>query len=132
MRNRRGKRFAKRIVETATKAPGRLDILVNNAVAERMKTEEFSSEESDKLQTNVYDAFISAKAPPVMEKGGAINNTASIQAYQPIRCCSHISFDEGRDCQFCLCLSCVAIDRNPSTPSRPVRFDAVDLDAAEK
>ncbi len=79
--------LCKRIVAQAVEEFGKLDILVNNAAFQRTheSIQEFSSEEFDKtFRTNVYAMFYLCKAAlPVMEKGGAIINTASIQAYQP-------------------------------------------------
>jgi uncharacterized protein YrzB (UPF0473 family) len=57
--------LCKRIVETATKEFGKLDILINNAAFQRTheKIEEFSSEEFDKTyKTNVYAMFYLCKA----------------------------------------------------------------------
>lgn len=107
--------LCKRIVETATKEFGKLDILVNNAAFQRTheKIEEFSSEEFDKTyKTNVYAMFYLCKAAlPVMEKGGAIINTASIQAYQPDSMLLAYASTKGAIVNFTKGLSQEAIDR---------------------
>ena len=76
-----------KIVEQATSEFGRIDILVNNA-AFQMSHEgilDLPSEEIEKtFRTNIFAMFYLCKAAlPVMEEGGSIINTASIQAYEP-------------------------------------------------
>jgi NAD(P)-dependent dehydrogenase (short-subunit alcohol dehydrogenase family) len=60
---------------------------VNNAAYQMThdKIEEFSSEEWDHtFRTNIYAMFYLSKAAlPRMKEGGAIINTASVQAYKP-------------------------------------------------
>jgi NAD(P)-dependent dehydrogenase (short-subunit alcohol dehydrogenase family) len=77
----------RQIVERAFSEFGKLDILVNNAAFQMTHENitELSSEEFDRtFKTNVYAMFYLCKAAlPRMEKGGAIINTASIQAYNP-------------------------------------------------
>lgn len=77
----------RQLVERAMSEFGRLDILVNNAAFQMTheSIEELSSEEFDRtFRTNVYAMFYLCKAAlPRMKEGGAIINTASIQAYQP-------------------------------------------------
>jgi NAD(P)-dependent dehydrogenase (short-subunit alcohol dehydrogenase family) len=77
----------KKIVEQAAKEFGKIDILVNNAAFQMThdSIQELSSEEFDKtFRTNIYAMFYLCKAAlPQMSEGGAIINTASIQAYQP-------------------------------------------------
>ena len=77
----------KKIVERASKEFGRIDILVNNAAFQMThdSIQELSSEELDHtFRTNIYAMFYLCKAAlPEMKEGGAIINTASIQAYQP-------------------------------------------------
>jgi hypothetical protein len=66
---------------------GRLDILVNNAAFQmsHQSLEAFSPEEFDRtFKTNVYAMFwLCRSALPRMKAGGAIINTASIQAFDP-------------------------------------------------
>ncbi len=76
-----------KIVEQAASEFGRIDILVNNA-AFQMSHEgilDLPSEEMEKtFRTNIFAMFYLCKAAlPKMEEGGAIINTASIQAYEP-------------------------------------------------
>jgi NAD(P)-dependent dehydrogenase (short-subunit alcohol dehydrogenase family) len=77
----------KKIVEQAVKEFGKIDVLVNNAAFQRTheSIQELSSEEFDRtFRTNIYAMFYLCKAAlPEMNEGGAIINTASIQAYQP-------------------------------------------------
>jgi NAD(P)-dependent dehydrogenase (short-subunit alcohol dehydrogenase family) len=76
-----------RIVERAAEEFGRIDILVNNA-AYQQTYESIgklpSSEWDYTFRTNIYAMFFLSKAAlPRMREGGAIINTASIQAYKP-------------------------------------------------
>jgi len=77
----------KRLVERAVKEFGKIDVLVNNAAFQmsREGIEDISSEEFDRtFKTNVYAMFWLCKAAvPHMPKGGAVINTASIQADTP-------------------------------------------------
>jgi NAD(P)-dependent dehydrogenase (short-subunit alcohol dehydrogenase family) len=75
------------IVTRAVEEFGKLDILVNNA-AFQMTHESIgeipSGEFEHTFRTNVFAMFYLCKAAlPRMSEGGAIINTASIQAYQP-------------------------------------------------
>jgi NAD(P)-dependent dehydrogenase (short-subunit alcohol dehydrogenase family) len=75
------------LVERATREFGRLDILVNNA-AFQMSHEgllDIPSEEIEHtFRTNILAMFYLSKAAlPHLREGGAIINTASIQAYNP-------------------------------------------------
>jgi NAD(P)-dependent dehydrogenase (short-subunit alcohol dehydrogenase family) len=75
------------LVERATGAFGRLDILVNNA-AFQMTHEGLADLPADEVErtfrTNVFAMFhLCREALPRLERGGAIINTASVQAYQP-------------------------------------------------
>jgi len=75
------------IVQRATQEFGKVDILVNNAAFQMSheSIQELPSEEFDyTFRTNIYAMFYLCKAAlPKMQRGGAIINTASIQAYQP-------------------------------------------------
>ncbi|HEX8144138.1 MAG TPA: SDR family oxidoreductase [Pyrinomonadaceae bacterium] len=75
------------IVRRAHSEFGKIDVLVNNAAFQMSheSIQEISSEEFDRtFRTNIYSIFYLCKAAlPLMEKGGSIINTASIQAYQP-------------------------------------------------
>ncbi len=75
------------LVEQAQSEFGHLDILVNNAAFQmpRQKITEVPSDEWDHtFRTNIYAMFYLCKAAlPIMRPGGAIINTASIEAYQP-------------------------------------------------
>jgi NAD(P)-dependent dehydrogenase (short-subunit alcohol dehydrogenase family) len=79
--------WCQEVITRTTQEFGRCDILVNNAAfqATHPALEEFSSEEWDKtFRTNIYPMFYLAKAAaPHMKPGGAIINTASVQAFQP-------------------------------------------------
>ncbi len=75
------------LVQRAEQELGGLDILVNNA-AYQMNREgigSISAEEWDHtFRTNIYAMFYLCKAAlPRMRQGGAIINTASVEAYQP-------------------------------------------------
>lgn len=75
------------LVERAVGAFGHLDILVNNA-AFQMTREGLADLPSDEIErtfrTNILAMFhLSKAALPHLRPGGAIINTASIQAYQP-------------------------------------------------
>ncbi|HLK46584.1 MAG TPA: SDR family oxidoreductase [Bryobacteraceae bacterium] len=80
-------RYCRNLVDQLMAAFGRLDLVVNNAAFQMTheKLEEFSSEEWDRtFRTNIYSMFyISKAALPRMNQGGAMINTASVQAYQP-------------------------------------------------
>jgi NAD(P)-dependent dehydrogenase (short-subunit alcohol dehydrogenase family) len=75
------------LVRRATREFGHLDILVNNA-AFQMSHEGLADLPSDEIEktfrTNILAMFYLSKAAlPHLREGGAIINTASIQAYQP-------------------------------------------------
>lgn len=80
-------RHCRQIVEQAFQQFGKLDILVNNAAFQMTheRIQELASEEFERtFRTNIFAMFYLCKAAlPKMEQGGAIINTASIQAYQP-------------------------------------------------
>jgi NAD(P)-dependent dehydrogenase (short-subunit alcohol dehydrogenase family) len=79
--------FCKRLVDTAVKELGGLDILVNNAArqASRESILDITSEQFDDVfKTNVYAMFwITKAAVPHLKEGAAIINTASVNAYDP-------------------------------------------------
>lgn len=77
----------KKIVEQAMSEFGQIDILVNNA-AFQMAHEGIGDLPSDEIEktfrTNIFAMFYLCKAAlPEMREGGAIINTASIEAYEP-------------------------------------------------
>lgn len=87
------------LVERAVREFGKLDILVNNAAYQMTheSIQEITSEEWDHtFRTNIYAMFYLSKAAlPQMREGGAIINTASIQAYQPSSQLLHYATTKG-------------------------------------
>ena len=77
----------KRLVQRAVSEFGRIDVLVNNAAFQRThkNIDEITPEEFEyTFRTNIFAMFYLCQAAlPHMREGGAIINTASIQAYQP-------------------------------------------------
>jgi NAD(P)-dependent dehydrogenase (short-subunit alcohol dehydrogenase family) len=75
------------LIAQAFKEFGKLDLLVNIAAFQNThkNLDEFTTEEFDRtFKTNVYALFWLCRAAlPRMSEGGAIINTASIQAYDP-------------------------------------------------
>ena len=75
------------LVAQAVEELGGIDILVNNAAFQMTHDDisEFPSDEFDlTFKTNVYAMFYLCKAAvPLMPPGGAIINTASIEAFKP-------------------------------------------------
>ncbi len=81
------KQHCRDLVDRAVSEFGKLDILINNAAFQKTynSIEEITEEELEHtFRTNIFAMFFLCQAAlPRMEKGGAIVNTASIQAYQP-------------------------------------------------
>ena len=75
------------LVQRAVQEFGRIDILVNNAAFQSTheSIQDFTADEvEDTFRTNLFAMFWLCKAAlPHMPAGGAIVNTASIEAYQP-------------------------------------------------
>jgi NAD(P)-dependent dehydrogenase (short-subunit alcohol dehydrogenase family) len=99
----------KQLVERAVRELGKLDILVNNAAYQSTheSIQELSAEEWDRtFRTNIYAMFYLCKAAlPHMAEGGAIINTASIQAYQPSGQLIHYASTKGAIVTFTKALS---------------------------
>lgn len=76
----------KKIVKSAVKKLGRIDILVNNAAIhyERKSITDINSDQLKKtFATNVFSMFwITQNALPAMKKGSVIINTSSVTAYR--------------------------------------------------
>jgi NAD(P)-dependent dehydrogenase (short-subunit alcohol dehydrogenase family) len=84
----RDEEAARGAVRTAAERLGGLDILVNNAgyqMARRESMADITTEDLDRtFKTNLYALFwVTQTALEYLEKGGAIINNASIQAYEP-------------------------------------------------
>ena len=90
----RDEAFCKKLVETAVRELGGLDILVNNAARQQNNDSilDITSEQFDwTIKTNVYAVFwITKAAIPHMPAGSAIINTSSQTAYDPPENCSTI------------------------------------------
>jgi NAD(P)-dependent dehydrogenase (short-subunit alcohol dehydrogenase family) len=80
-------RHCRALVERAVREFGRLDILVNNAAFQmtHQGIGDLPSEEIERtFRTNVFAMFYLCQAAlPKLDRGGAIINTASVEAYQP-------------------------------------------------
>ena len=83
----RDEAFCKKMVETAVRELGGLDILVNNAARQQNHDSilDITSEQFDwTIKTNVYAVFwITKAAIPHMKPGSVIINTSSQTAYDP-------------------------------------------------
>jgi NAD(P)-dependent dehydrogenase (short-subunit alcohol dehydrogenase family) len=79
--------LCQQLVQRADQELGGLDIVVNNAAYQMSRDgiQEITAEEWDHtFRTNIYAMFYLCKAAlPRMREGGAIINTASVQAYKP-------------------------------------------------
>jgi NAD(P)-dependent dehydrogenase (short-subunit alcohol dehydrogenase family) len=79
--------FCERLVATAAKELGGLDILVNNAarqMAQESITEISTAQFDETFKTNVYAMFwITKAAVPLLKPGSTIINTASVNSYEP-------------------------------------------------
>lgn len=111
----RDERYCRDLVDRTFAEFGRLDILVNNAAFQMTHNsiEEFSSEEWDRtFRTNIYAMFFLSKAAlPRMREGGAIINTASVQAYKPTGKLLAYATTKGAIVTFTKALSELAIER---------------------
>jgi hypothetical protein len=109
----RAEEHCRRLVDATIAEFGAIDILINNAAFQstHKDIEEFSSEEWDRtIRTNLYPMFYLAKAAlPRMRKGGAIVNTASVQAYQPSKELLAYSTTKGAIVTFTKALSGLAV-----------------------
>lgn len=81
------KGYCEKLVETAQKKLGRLDIVINNAGFQRTYDDvaDVPEEEFERtFRTNVFGTFfLSQAAAAVLPKGGSIVNTCSIQSFEP-------------------------------------------------
>lgn len=83
----RKENHCKKIIDTAVKEFGQIDILINNAAFQmgREKLADIPTEEWIKtFDTNIHPMFYLSKAAvPHMKKGSSIINTTSVNAYNP-------------------------------------------------
>jgi len=79
-------RFCREAVQQTASELGRLDILVNNAAEQHPQDsiEQIDREQLERtFRTNIFAMFFMTKAAmPLLKKGSAIINTASVTAYQ--------------------------------------------------
>jgi len=107
--------YCRELVDRTLQEFGQLDILVNNAAYQMTheKLEEFASDEWDHtFRVNIYAMFHLCKAAvPRMQQGGAIINTASVQAYQPTGQLLAYATTKGAIVTFTKALSELAVER---------------------
>ena len=77
-----------RVIDAAARELGRIDILVNNAAFQGKQVDKFEEIDAERIRrtfaVNIEAMFHLVRyALPHMEKGSAIVNSASIQAYNP-------------------------------------------------
>lgn len=81
------KKYCQKLVDTATKRLGKLDIVVNNAGFQRTYDDiaDVPEDEFERtFRTNVFGTFfLSQAAAEKLPKGGSIINTCSIQSFEP-------------------------------------------------
>jgi NAD(P)-dependent dehydrogenase (short-subunit alcohol dehydrogenase family) len=103
------------VISEAVAKLGRLDLLVNNAAMQTVHEtfEEITDEEVERVfRTNVFPLFTLCRAAaPLMPAGGAIINTASIQAYDPAPPLLHYASTKGAIVTFTKGLSKELIER---------------------
>jgi NAD(P)-dependent dehydrogenase (short-subunit alcohol dehydrogenase family) len=103
------------LIDRTLREFGRIDLLVNNAAFQRTHENiaEFSTEELDRtFHTNVYAMFwLCQAAMPHLPEGGAIINTASIQAFDPSPSLLAYASTKGAIVTFSKALSKQAIER---------------------
>jgi NAD(P)-dependent dehydrogenase (short-subunit alcohol dehydrogenase family) len=111
----RQEQHCREMIDRTFREFGRLDILMNNAAYQMTHNsiEEFSSEEWEHtFRTNVFAMFyLSNAALPRMPQGGAIINTASVQAYKPSGKLLAYASTKGAIVTFTKALSELAIER---------------------
>ena len=103
------------VIGEAVAQLGRLDLLVNNAATQTVHDsfEDITDEEVERaFRTNVFPLFALCRAAaPLMPAGGAIINTASIQAYDPAPPLLHYASTKGAIVTFTKGLSKELIER---------------------
>lgn len=103
------------LINRAVNEFGKLDILINNAAYQMShpSIEDITTEEFDRvMKTNIYAMFYLCKyALPIMERGGSIINTSSIQAFRPSRQLLHYAATKGAIYTFTKALAEEALER---------------------
>jgi len=107
--------FCNRLVETARRELGGLDILVNNAAKQgaQKSIADITTEQFDQtMKTNLYAMFwITKAAMPHLPPGSAIINTASVVAYDPPKALLDYSMTKAAIVNFTRCLAKQAAER---------------------